>query len=435
MIEFPKYKKASISIQKKTGMDNKNKFTRKQFLGSIGTLALGSLYSASQSCTSVNEEKKPQFPEIPKRKFGNTGIDVPVLILGASSEMSKKHPLLTNCMQYGVRYWDTSALYSDGLAEAGLGEYFKKNPGSREEVFVVTKADDIWNNKPDIKRISHDLESSLQRMGLQQLDGYVPLHAIEHPNQITPEIGDWAKKQKAKGKFRFVGMSTHSNMSSILMKASETDWIDFVYTKYNFELFNDEEMQMALDACYNAGKGIVAIKTQRTLSKELKLTSPFESEALEKMVNHFLEQGFTEGQAKLKLVLEDKRISAASVGMEDTGILMQNVAAVLDQSKLSQADVEMLNEYKKATSHLSCLGCSHICKKAMPEMPYIADVLRYMVYHHGHCHHQMAKQNYDRLPDFIRKNIKNFDYTKAEAVCPQKIAIGDIVREAADLMA
>ncbi|MGQ8335519.1 aldo/keto reductase [Sunxiuqinia sp. A32] len=416
-------------------MTKKNSLNRKQFLGSIGSLAMGSLYSATQSCTSSSDDKRTQFPEIPKRKFGNTGIEVPELILGAARDMRKKHPLLTNCVQYGVNYWDTSALYSGGMAEAGLGDYFKQNPGAKEKVFTVTKADDIWDNSPDIKRISKDLETSLHRMGLNQLDGYVPLHATEHPSQITPEVGEWARKQKEKGKFRFVGLSTHSNMAPILMKAAETDWIDFVYTKYNFELFNDEELQNALDACYNAGKGIVAIKTQRTLSKTLTLNGPFESDALENMVTHFLEQGFTEGQAKLKLVLDDKRISAASVGMEDVGILMQNVAAILDQSKLSQADVQMMEEYKKATSHLSCLGCSHICKKAMPEMPYVADVLRYMVYHHGHCHHQMAKQNYHRLPIDIRKNIKNFDYRKAEAVCPQKIAIGELIKEAADLMA
>lgn len=416
-------------------MSENDKLNRKQFLTSLGTLAVGSFLPVSQSCTSNVKEKKALLPEIPTRKFGNTGIEVPVLILGAARDMGKKHPLLTSCIQYGLHYWDTSALYSGGLAEAGLGDYFKMYPGSREKIFMVTKADDIWDNKPDIKRIDHDLNNSLEKMGLQQLDGYVPLHATEHPNQITDEVGEWVRNQKKNGKIRFAGISTHSNMASILLKAAEADWVDFVYTKYNFELFNDEEMQKALDACFNAGKGIVAIKTQRTLSKKLTLTGPFESEALEKMVSHFLEQGFTEGQAKLKLVLDDKRISAASVGMEDIGILMQNVAAVLDQSKLARADIEMLNEYRKATSHLSCLGCSHICKKAMPEMPYVADVLRYMVYHNGHCHHQMAKQNYVKLPEEIRKNIKNFDYSKAEAVCPQKIAIGNLIHEAADLMA
>ena len=416
-------------------MPKKNTISRKHFLGSMGALAMGSLHAVVQSCASPGNEKKVDSPMIPKRAFGNTGIEVPVLVLGAARDMSKKQPLLDNCMQYGVHYWDTSALYGGGMAEAGLGEYLKTNPDSREKVFVVTKADDIWDNQPDLKRINHELETSLQRMGLSYFDGYVPLHAVEHASQITPEVGEWANMQKSKGKFRFTGLSTHSNMASILLKAAQTDWIDFVYTKYNFELFNDEEVQRALDACYHAGKGIVAIKTQRTLSKKLTLTGPFESETLEKLAAHFLDNGFTEGQAKLKLVLDDKRISAASVGMEDTGILMQNVAAVLDRSKLSQADVEMLNEYKSATSHLSCLGCSDICKKAMPEMPYIADVLRYMVYHNGHCHHQMAKQNYLRLPSEIRENIRSFDYSKAEAVCPQKIAIGELIREAANLMA
>ena len=417
-------------------MEEKNyKLSRKAFLTGIGALTVGSLVSINQSCTGNSGHKKEEgLLRIPTRKFGNTGVEAPVLILGAAREMGKKHPLLSNCLKYGVKYWDTSILYSSGLAEIGLGEYFTKNPGSREEVFIVTKADDIWDNIPDVRRIEKNLEVSLKRFNIPQLDGYVPLHATERPDQISNEMGEWAKEQKKKGKFRFVGISTHNNMAAILMKAAETDWIDFVYTKYNFELFNDEAMQKALDACYNAGKGIVAIKTQRTLSKTLTLTGPFETDTLENMVNHFRDHGYTEGQAKLKLVLEDRRISAASVGMEDIGILMQNIAAVLDQTKLSQADRHMLNEYSKATSHLSCLGCSEICKAAMPEMPYIADVLRFMVYHNGHCNHNMAKQSYERLPENIKANIRNFDYAKAEAVCPQKISIGSLISEAADLM-
>ncbi len=411
-------------------------FNRRKFLKGLGTFGAGAMVPLNQFCSNPDSKRANELSSIriPTRKFGNTGVEIPVLILGAAREMGKKHPFLSTCLNYGVNYWDTSVMYSGGLAEKGLGEYFVKNPGSRENIFIVTKADDIWDNMPDTKRIDNELNTSLERIGVNQLDAYCPLHAVEFPEQITPELGAWAKRKKSEGKFRLVGLSTHNNMAAILKKAAETDWVDFVYTKYNFELLSDEDMQRSLDACYHAGKGIVAIKTQRTLSKQLDLEGPFETAAVEDMARHFLDQGFTEGQAKLKLVLQDERISGASVGMEETGILMQNVAATLDHTRLSEADVAILNSYGKATSHLSCLGCSDICKKAMPEMPYVADILRFMVYYNGHCHFDMAKQNYARLPVMIRENIKNFDYSKAEYLCPQKIAIGDIIREASDLM-
>ncbi|MFH0758149.1 MAG: aldo/keto reductase [Bacteroidota bacterium] len=419
-------------------MKNENpNFNRRNFIKGLGTLGAGAMVPLNQYCTNRHSQGADESAamKIPTRPFGNTGVDIPVLILGAARDMGKKHALLATCLKYGVNYWDTSVMYSGGMAETGLGEYFAKNPGSREGTFIVSKADDIWDNMPDTKRIEKELNTSLTRFGVDQLDAYCPLHAVEFPEQITPELGEWAKNKKAEGKFRLVGLSTHNNMAAILKRASETDWVDFVYAKYNVELLTDEDMQRSLDACYNAGKGIVAIKTQRTLSKQLHLEGPFETAAVEEMVEHFLDGGFTEGQAKLKLVLQDERISGASVGMEDIGILMQNVAAILDQTRLSEKDMAVLNQYCKATSHLSCLGCAHICKKAMPEMPYIADVLRYMVYYHGHCQFEMAKQNYARLPLQIRENITNFDYTGAEAVCPQKIAIGELVREASGLLA
>lgn len=71
----------------------------------------------------------------------------------------------------------------------------------------------------------------------------------------------------------------------------------------------------------------------------------------------------------------------------------------------------------------------------MPEMPFIADVMRYLVYHNGHCDHSMANEEFMRLPAHIRRNLKNFDYSKAEKVCPNKMAIGEMMHKAHDLFA
>ncbi|GAH78153.1 unnamed protein product, partial [marine sediment metagenome] len=97
---------------------------------------------------------------------------------------------------------------------------------------------------------------------------------------------------------------------------------------YNFRSMQDSKMQAAIEACHKAGIGLIAMKTQAFGQK-------IETEEDKKLVEHILQRGFTEGQAKIKVVLEDKRFSSACVGMENVALLSSNVAAVLDRTKLT----------------------------------------------------------------------------------------------------
>ena len=409
---------------------------RRTFVKSLGTLGLAGVAPPIVSSCSSSEKRNRHTGEmtVPTRPFGDTGIDLPIITVGLGSMERFFHEAF---LKYGLTYWDTSIRYGDGKAEVGLGEYFANNPDVREKVFLVTKSDDVHRHKDQgLERIEEEFNTSCQRFGHAAFDGYVVLHAVSQVESFMPGLADWVKEKKDEGKFKYAGISTHSNMAEMLNKAAKLDWVDFVYLRYNFSVMNDEELNDAIDACYEAGKGLVAIKTQRNVMRgaEVTLDGPYETDALEEMVKHFRERGFTDGQAKLKMVLDDKRFSSAAVSMHDIGILAQNVAAAMDRTKLSSNDLEVLRDYSEASKHLSCQGCS-TCEKAMPDMPYIADVMRYLVYHHGHCDHSMALEEYRQLPDHIRRNLKAFDYAKAEKVCPNRIAIGKMMHEAHDLFA
>jgi len=79
-----------------------SKLGRRKFLTGVGTLTLGSLRTLNQACSGkktlrIAEEK---FPKVPKRKLGKTGLDVPVLILGAGMDLRNRHALLSTTLQY-----------------------------------------------------------------------------------------------------------------------------------------------------------------------------------------------------------------------------------------------------------------------------------------------------------------------------------------------
>jgi len=160
-----------------------------------------------------------------------------------------------------------------------------------------------------------------------------------------------------------------------------------------------------------------------------------ETEEDKKLVRHFLQRGFTEGQAKIKVVLQDRRFSCACVSMEDTALLTSNAAAVLDRTELSQADVEVFKGYAAASCSGYCAGCAHICDSALPSAPYVSDIMRYLMYYNSYDERDKARELFARIPGDVRCKLLSIDYSTAEARCPQHLPIGKLVAEAVSKLA
>jgi len=265
-------------------------------------------------------------------------------------------------------------------------------------------------------------------MNTKYIDLYYGVHGLSDPTKLTDELKNWAKSAKKRKLIRFFGFSTHTNMAKCLMAASKLDWIDAIMPSYNFRLVQKPEMQAAVEACHKAGIGLVAMKT---MSKRQK----FEAEPDKKLAEHFLKRGFTDWQAKIKIVLEDKRISSACVGMKNVALLTSNVAAVLDKTKLTKTDEETFRKYAEATCSGYCAGCSDICNLALPDVPYVSDVMRYLMYYNSYGEHNRAKELFAEIPRQVRSKLLSIDYGLAEAHCPQHMPIGKLIAEAVSKLA
>ena len=160
-----------------------------------------------------------------------------------------------------------------------------------------------------------------------------------------------------------------------------------------------------------------------------------QAEAEDKMVTHFLDKGYTREQALIKTVLEDKRISAACIRMENAALLRSNVAAVLDKTKLTQADNEVLKRYAAESCSGYCAGCAHICDAALPDTPYTSDIMRYLMYYNSYGERQEARELFAQIPGKVRGKLLSTDYGPAEACCPQRMPIGKLIAEAVDKLA
>lgn len=365
-----------------------------------------------------------EYPQVPRRKLGKTNIEVPALSLGTMFDLIQSQIILRSTLNYGVNYWDTSNVYAGGNSELGIGEFLSKHPEKRKDIFIVTKAKDAFTKEA----MEEKLRLSFDRMKTNYVDLHY-FHAMEDPAVLTDEIRKYAEEAKKKKLIRYFGFTTHKNMAKCLAAGAKLDWIDVIMTAYNFRLMQNPELQDAIDACHQANIGLVAMKTTgKTTIKRFQ--QPIETESDKKMVEHFLQGGFTPEQACIKLALQDKRFSSACVQMDSISVLKQNVAAVLDKTKLTQTDRKVLNEYAHATCTGYCAGCANICDSALPETPYVSDIMRYLMYYNSYGDRDRARSLYAQIPAKVRNRLLDFDYRPAEDRCPQHLPIQNIIAEA-----
>jgi predicted aldo/keto reductase-like oxidoreductase len=405
---------------------SKKNMSRRAFLKSAGVVGTGSLLAASGALAEAADEtspKKPQTTRVPTRAFGKTGVSVSSLALGGMFDIMSNHLLLKQALKWGVNYWDTADCYEGGNSEVGIGQFFQKYPDTREKIFLVTKSD---NRDPE--GLTKLLNRSLERLNTKYIDLYF-VHGIKDISELNNDTKAWAEKAKSEGRIKFFGFSVHKNMEDCMLAASKLGWIDGIMAAYNFRIMHGEKMKSAVKACSDAGIGLTAMKTQGGGSVSV------ESETELEMAGRFLKQGFTDKQAKLKAVWANPNIASICSQMPNMTVLMSNVAAALDQTKLSAEDSGLLMRYAEETAAGYCAGCAQICEEAIGGKAPVCDVLRYLMYYRSYGEQDMARRLYAEIPSEVRGHLDSLDFSIAEGRCPQRLQIGRIMKEAAVLLA
>jgi predicted aldo/keto reductase-like oxidoreductase len=391
-------------------------WSRRDFLKAAGAAGVGSVIRPIESLAISSD--KPLV--MPTRTFGKTGVKVPILAFGGSMDVQQL--VLRQAIKWGVTYWDTANSYYGGNSERQIGKYLGKYPEDRNKIFLVTKSH-AWT----VNGMTRDLTLSLERMKTDYVDLFF-VHSVRDIYELDEDIKSWSQKTKAGGKIRFFGFSTHSNMEKCMRTAATLGWIDGIMMSYNYRLMHTDQMKRAVDACAKAGIGLTAMKTQGGGS----VSTTTETEM--KLAGRFLKKGFTDAQAKLKAVWENPNIASICSEMPNMTILKANVAAASNRTKLSSRDLSLLRHYALETGSGYCAGCTELCESALESDVPIGDVMRYLMYCRSYGDRYRAAMHFNEIPVTIRKKMARLDYSLAEQKCPQKMAIGKLMREAVDEM-
>jgi predicted aldo/keto reductase-like oxidoreductase len=393
-------------------MTHSNNFTRRDFLKASAAAAMGSITAP----LDASAESPGAAPSMPVRPFGNTGVDVPILSLGGSLDLSLL--IRKNAFNCGVTYCDMAHSYMGGNSEKSVGKYLRRFPGDRQKIFLVTKSY-AWT----LAEMTAELDQSLERMKTDYVDLFF-VHGIYSIDELSDDMKVWSEKTKAAGKFRFFGFSTHSNMEQCMLAAAKLGWIDGIMMSYNYRLMHTDLMKRAVDACVKAGIGLTAMKTQGGGSIGSNLAAEM------KLAERFLEKGYSEAQAKLRAVWQNPNIASICSEMPNMTILMENVAAALNRTRLSARDTQALHQYAQSTRSDYCMGCADNCESTFSGRIPISDVMRSLMYWRSYADFDRAVKHFKKIPEETRRQMAGLDFSQAERNCPQNMPIGRLIREA-----
>src|SRR5580765_3021986 len=158
------------------------------------------------------------------RQLGGSGLMVPVLSLGTATfgggneffkawgsiDVAEATRLVDICLDAGLHLFDSSDIYSGGLAEEILGRAIK---GRRHQVLISTKGsfrtgpgpNDVGSSRYHLTRA---VEDSLRRLGTDYIDLY-QMHGFDAKTPIEEVLQTLDALVRA-GKIRYIGCSNFS---------------------------------------------------------------------------------------------------------------------------------------------------------------------------------------------------------------------------------
>lgn len=354
---------------------------------------------------------------VPKRRFGNTGVRISKLCLGGGSFGGEDcQSLLEEALTLGVDCWEivsfSGKIYS---------EYFEKHPEMRERVFLCGK---VYSTDPVV--MQEQLNKLLKDNGTSLID-FLAIHQVDDIKVLNNDVRKWAEKVKKEKKIRFFGFCNHKNMESCLSDASRIGWIDGIQTFYNYRMQSIKSMEGALQECHENGIGIFAIKSMGL--SVLKKTGLQKLASKEKIVSSLKNLNTSFEQLKLKAIWQNSNLTSICSLMPDSAILRSNASAAMDEQPLIPETVKLLEDYANSTAKYFCRRCG-ACDTANADKIPIFDIMELLMYARGYGKSDWASQRFDLIASEIQCKIAMSDYSSAEKICPQKMPISQLMKEA-----
>ena len=366
-------------------------FSRRRFVKHLAAGAAAVVAGIPQSVLNPSgEDYHVKKGEMYYRRLGRTGLLVSEISLGGSP--LPDWSLFRQIIDRGVNYIDTSHNYSNGNSERQIGRLFKEI--GRDKVYFSTKFH-VRGSFTEASLIE-SVEGSLRRLETDVID-VLSVHGVENEADLTDQrvLGAF-EKLKAAGKYKFRGLSCHTNHQRVIKTAVDCGHYDMVQMGYNvFDILESETNVKTYEdylgrsgikdlIAYAKAKdvGVIAMKTLRVGGRRQDLER--------------YKTGTTSiFQAMLKWALENKNLTAVVTEILNHDQMREDLAAV--GIPLSAAERKSLFLHVAEHAKNYCHLCGS-CQKNCPSRIRTADILRYLAYAESYGKNSSAKAMYAQLP-------------------------------------
>jgi 1-deoxyxylulose-5-phosphate synthase len=204
--------------------------------------------------------------------LGRTGLKVSKLCLGTMTygdpawrswvlTEDAGRPFIKRALEYGINFFDTPNMYSNGVSEEILGRAVR-DFATRDNVVIATKVFYPMSTEPNNRGLSRKhimsaIDASLQRLGTDYVDLY-QIHRWDPETPIEETLLALHDVVRA-GKARYIGASSMWawQFATALQLAGRNGWTRFVSMQNHYNLVYREEEREMLPLCDAEGIGVI----------------------------------------------------------------------------------------------------------------------------------------------------------------------------------
>lgn len=342
-------------------------------------------------------------------------------------DMAATAEMIDVCLQNGVNYFDTAWFYHGGKSESIMGELLSKYP--RESYYLATKLPGHeYKSRQEVAARFHE---QLRRTRAGYFDFYL-LHNVCEDNVgifTDPALGiaDFLREQKAAGRIRHLGISTHGSLA--LMEkfiSAHRDIVEFCQIQLNWLDWTLQDAKAKVELLNRFGIPIWVMEPLRggklaTLSEEdaSALSAMRPAESIPAWSFRFLQ-----GIPGVTMVLS---------GMSSFSQVTDNIATFGTSAPLDAEEQKALFRIADAILAKKTLTCTG-CKYCTEDCPMELDIPKLLSLYNKYC-----LTGGKVRAEAVACEVENGKLPSAcvgcrtcEGKCPQKIKISEIMSDFAD---